>query len=74
MATNYWSLIFHSSVVALESHSFKVGEDITLKLMKRDKDSTFAVPVNQWKQQNKPYNVNGGYPKGIQDTRVFTIN
>jgi len=46
------------SVAALERHAHSVGEEITMKLIKRDRGSTFALPRSQWRERaGKPHNV-----------------
>ena len=44
--------IYFFSVKALETHSYKSGQDICMRLMKRSKDSTYAMPVAQWNERN----------------------
>ena len=42
--------------------SYKVGDTITMKLMKREKGTTYAVPAESWeKREGKIHNVNGEY-------------
>merc|ERR1719270_863233 len=48
------------SVVALERHSYSTGEEITMKLMKRERGSTYALPHKQWRQR-------GGQPHYVND-------
>lgn len=50
------------SVVAHESHLYSAGETITMKLMKRERGSTYAMPVTQWAlRSGKPHNVAGRF-------------
>ncbi|XP_060594010.1 E3 ubiquitin-protein ligase RNF10-like isoform X2 [Ruditapes philippinarum] len=47
------------SVVCREVQNYKVGDTITLTLMKKEKGSIYAVPANLWqKQPGKCHNVN----------------
>lgn len=47
------------SVVALESHPFSVGDTITLRLMKRAKNSVLVMPKAQWNDREfKPFGIN----------------
>lgn len=44
------------SVVAMESHPFSVGDTITMRLMKRAKNSVLAIPKAQWHERElKPF-------------------
>lgn len=46
------------SVVALKTHTYQVGQKITLKKMKRIKGSNMAMPVSQWSDRGgKLYNI-----------------
>jgi len=46
------------SVIAQETHVYNVGEAITMKLMKRERGSTYAMPVSQWtNREGKPHNI-----------------
>ncbi len=48
------------SVVALKTHHFAVGEQITMKLMKRERGTTYTMPRTQWTERcGKPHNVDG---------------
>ncbi|XP_020899737.1 RING finger protein 10 isoform X2 [Exaiptasia diaphana] len=52
------------SVVAMESHHFNVGQTITMKLMKKVKNTTQALPVSQWQEREmKPFNINDSVNK-----------
>lgn len=47
------------SVVAMESHLFSVGDTITMRLMKRAKNSVLAIPKAQWcERELKPFGIN----------------
>jgi hypothetical protein len=51
------------SVVSLETHQFAIGEEITMKLMKKEKGSVLVLPKNQWTPGNlKPFPVDGMLP------------
>ncbi|XP_064619282.1 E3 ubiquitin-protein ligase RNF10-like [Lineus longissimus] len=46
------------SVVSLDTHQFSIGEEITMKLMKKEKGSVLVLPKNQWTAGNlKPFPV-----------------
>jgi len=54
------SLYITFSVCCREVSNYKVGHDITLTLMKKEKGSIYAVPANLWeKQTNKCHSVQG---------------
>ncbi|XP_074643050.1 E3 ubiquitin-protein ligase RNF10-like [Tubulanus polymorphus] len=42
------------SVVATQTHQFSVGEEITMRLMKKAKGSAIALPIAQWQDCTKP--------------------
>lgn len=47
------------SVVAMESHPFSVGDTITMRLMKRAKNSVLVFPKAQWHERElKPFGIN----------------
>ncbi|XP_015779441.1 PREDICTED: RING finger protein 10-like [Acropora digitifera] len=47
------------SVVALESHSFSVEDTITMRLMKRAKNSVLVMPKADWNEREfKPFTIN----------------
>lgn len=47
------------SVVAMANHQFMAGEEITMRLMKRSKDSVLALPKSQWQErETKPFRIN----------------
>lgn len=47
------------SVVALESHLFSSGDTITMRLMKRAKNSVLVIPKAQWQEREfKPFGIN----------------
>ncbi|XP_067032639.1 E3 ubiquitin-protein ligase RNF10-like [Acropora muricata] len=47
------------SVVALESHSFSVDDTITMRLMKRAKNSVLVMPKAGWNEREfKPFTIN----------------
>ena len=60
--------------MTLETQSFKVGDEITLKLMKREKNTTYAVPVHQWKKDMKPYYVDGGFICAYYISQMRVVN
>lgn len=43
----------------MEVHNYVVGEEITLKLMKRERSSTFSLPKDQWAPREQPLNLDG---------------
>ena len=47
------------SVCALETRSYKAGDEITMRLMKREKGSTYAMPADQWQPKEKPHHLTG---------------
>lgn len=48
------------SVLSLETHSYTAGEEITMKLMKRQRGMTLALPVDQWSDNSGSlYNIIG---------------
>ena len=48
------------SVVVREVQHYKVGDTITMALMKKEKGSIYAVPASYWtKQEGKCHNING---------------
>ena len=48
------------SVVVREVQHHKVGDNITMTLMKKEKGSIYAVPAHYWtKQERKCHNVDG---------------
>ena len=48
------------SVLSLETHSYTAGEEITMKLMKRQRGTTLALPVAQWSDNGGSlYNIVG---------------
>ncbi|XP_002736630.2 E3 ubiquitin-protein ligase RNF10-like [Saccoglossus kowalevskii] len=57
------------SVVAMATHQYAVGEEITMKLMKREKGSIIALPKNEWiEAEAQPFSlgqtiVNDGFVK-----------
>ena len=51
---------FICSVVVREVQHYKVGDTITMTLMKKEKGSIYAVPAQYWtKQERKCHNVDG---------------
>ena len=52
------------SVTAIDAHNYLVGEEITMKLMKRTRGSTITLPSMQWSAElsEKPSNVGGRCP------------
>ena len=51
---------FDFSVVALETHQYASDQKITMKLMKRSRGSTHAMPRVQWTNRTgKPHNIDG---------------
>ncbi len=48
------------SVLAMETHQYACGEQITMKLMKRERGSTHYLPRDQWVAvTGKPHNMDG---------------
>lgn len=45
------------SVQPMSVHNFTMGEQITLKLMKRERSSTFTLPKAQWAPRKQPHNI-----------------
>ena len=43
---------YYYSVVALETKKNAIGEEITMKLMKRERGSTMAIPKELWEQRD----------------------
>lgn len=51
-------MIFCCSVVALETHAYSAGETIAMKLMRRERGSTYTLPVSQWSPKDgQPHNM-----------------
>ena len=45
-------------MVALETRTYNVGDTITMKLLRRERGSTHAMPVKQWKpREGTPHNM-----------------
>lgn len=48
------------SVVATATKAYKVGGEITLRLMKRERGSVYCMPVEQWSaREGKPQHLDG---------------
>ncbi|KAL5017508.1 hypothetical protein ScPMuIL_007097 [Solemya velum] len=55
------------SVLTREFHRYKVGETVTLKLMKKEKGYTYALPMNIWRKSD-------GQLFNVEDSPEVTIH
>ncbi|XP_063051086.1 RING finger protein 10 [Engraulis encrasicolus] len=49
------------SVVAMETHLYAVGDQITMRLMRREKGSLIALPSSQWIKVEEPIRFGDGH-------------
>ncbi|XP_041349388.1 RING finger protein 10-like [Gigantopelta aegis] len=63
------------SVLTKTVHQYRPGEEITMKLMKREKGTTYSVPKSQWdKRDGKPHSVEDGDNTKYMKILIASVN
>lgn len=58
--------------MALETHQYRSEQQITMKLMKRKRGSTYIMPRMQWTERDgKPHNIDGMWSSDFKPINIW---